>query len=352
MADHIHQGIGCAGISGGNTSNTSGTYYGSLMLAGGNLVTLSGATGVGGQTITISAGNTASTFIGGAGSLGNTVGQTGLVSQQLYLVGTSNITLSQATNAQSATVSLIAAFPGIIGMAATPATTYSSGTIYLSDYTNITISTSVNGISQYFKFSCAPHAGIKYFQNFDDGANSTIPYNQGSFSFQRVIIPANLTATCAEYLMHISGGNSYGLTISNYLALYAAVNPTSWTTINSTSGSIAFNSTLGGIYSYTNYSGTRYRPYLTMAAWSITPGDYLLGFCLSSTTGATGCTLTLYGNSRLSLSPAVGGAADYTYIVDRGYYNGATSMATCLSNGSITQSGASANAQPWIRMMS
>jgi hypothetical protein len=54
LADHSHQGIGVAGISGGNTSNTSGTYYGSVMFAGSNNITLSAATGAGGQTITVS----------------------------------------------------------------------------------------------------------------------------------------------------------------------------------------------------------------------------------------------------------------------------------------------------------
>jgi hypothetical protein len=46
--------IGGAGISGGNTSNTSGTYTGSLLFAGSNNITLSAATGVNGQSITIS----------------------------------------------------------------------------------------------------------------------------------------------------------------------------------------------------------------------------------------------------------------------------------------------------------
>lgn len=84
-----------AGVSGGNTSNTSGTVSNAFVLAGGNNVTLSASTGAGGMSVTVSAaaqtnqnnslfalGNTtqnSSTVLGAAalsfnGLGGNTVG--------------------------------------------------------------------------------------------------------------------------------------------------------------------------------------------------------------------------------------------------------------------------------------
>jgi hypothetical protein len=52
--DHVHAGVPVAGISGGNTAGETGSRYGSVLFAGGNNITLSGATAAGGQTITIS----------------------------------------------------------------------------------------------------------------------------------------------------------------------------------------------------------------------------------------------------------------------------------------------------------
>jgi hypothetical protein len=59
-----------AGVSGGNTSNTSGTVSNAFVLAGGNNITLSASTGAGGMSVTVSganAANQASLF-----ALGNT----------------------------------------------------------------------------------------------------------------------------------------------------------------------------------------------------------------------------------------------------------------------------------------
>lgn len=92
-----------AGIStGGNTSGTSGTNTGTLVFAGGNNVTLSQATGAGGNTITISAPNMVSSA--GVSTQGNTAGNTGLVTGSLILAGSNGVTLSQSTVAGGAIV--------------------------------------------------------------------------------------------------------------------------------------------------------------------------------------------------------------------------------------------------------
>jgi fibronectin-binding autotransporter adhesin len=99
LVDHIHQGIGAAGVSGGNTAgNSSGTYYGSLMLAGGNSITLSVSTAAGGQTITIS-GPSAVASVPQISISGSTSGTAALISSgTLSLAGGSNIFLSQSND--------------------------------------------------------------------------------------------------------------------------------------------------------------------------------------------------------------------------------------------------------------
>lgn len=88
------------GIStGGNTSGTSGTNTGTIVWAGGNQITLSQATGAGGNTITISARD--AVFGAGVSTGGNTSGSTGTTVGTLVLAGGNNITLSQSTAAGS-----------------------------------------------------------------------------------------------------------------------------------------------------------------------------------------------------------------------------------------------------------
>lgn len=92
-----------AGIStGGNTSGTSGTNTGTFVLAGGNNITLSQATGAGGNTITISAPNMVSSA--GVSTQGNTTGNTGLVTGSVIFAGSNGVTLSQSTIAGGAVI--------------------------------------------------------------------------------------------------------------------------------------------------------------------------------------------------------------------------------------------------------
>jgi hypothetical protein len=95
-----------AGLSNiGNTAGDTGTVAGRLVLAGGNNITLSGSTNGVSETITISAG-AGGGFSAGASNLGNTAGNTGVTGTRLVLVGTNNISLSQTTDANGATLSI------------------------------------------------------------------------------------------------------------------------------------------------------------------------------------------------------------------------------------------------------
>lgn len=105
--DHMHRGINSFGVSGGNTSNSSGLRYGRVALAGGNNITLSVATDGSGQSITISAPNLgAGAMSAGVSNIGNTSGATGVTGTRLVLAGGNNITLSQATDANGGTVTI------------------------------------------------------------------------------------------------------------------------------------------------------------------------------------------------------------------------------------------------------
>ncbi len=106
-----------AGVSGGNTAGASGTVSNEFVLAGGTNVTLSGATGAGGMSVSI-IGATQSVQTQSLGSdtlgmsnLSNTAGTSGVVSGsnlQLVFAGGNNITLSQSLNGSSGTITISA----------------------------------------------------------------------------------------------------------------------------------------------------------------------------------------------------------------------------------------------------
>jgi hypothetical protein len=91
----------------GNTDGATGTVSNQLIFVGGNNITLSQFINAGSATITIDAATVAGgSFSAGVSNIGNTLGNTGTVSQQLVLVGGNNITLSQDTTGNSAIVTI------------------------------------------------------------------------------------------------------------------------------------------------------------------------------------------------------------------------------------------------------
>jgi hypothetical protein len=100
-----------AGVSGGNTSGNSGLRAGSIALAGGNNVTLSQATNATGATITVSGAAGGSM---GISTQGNTAGTTGFFSNSYQLAATNLVTLSQSTNASGGSMTIVG--PRVPGM--------------------------------------------------------------------------------------------------------------------------------------------------------------------------------------------------------------------------------------------
>lgn len=146
----------------GNTSGTTSAGTGSLVLAGGNNITLSASTAAGGMTVTVSAfTQSAESQSAGISNLGNTSGTSGIASGaqiRLLLAGGNNVTLSQSVNGASATVT-ISAFNqtvesqslGMSNIGNTSGTTgiASGGQVQFlfAGGNNITLSQSLNGAS-------------------------------------------------------------------------------------------------------------------------------------------------------------------------------------------------------------
>ena len=144
LADHAH--VGLAGV---NASGTASTFVGNLMLSGTNLTLVTGGNSSAGS-IGFSVANPVP-FSGGVSTFGNTLGTTGTVSNQLILVGGSNMTLSQSSAAGGATVTFNGPVGGGAGMGSTSNTFGTSGTVaaelYFYGGGNVSLSQSVNGAS-------------------------------------------------------------------------------------------------------------------------------------------------------------------------------------------------------------
>ncbi len=90
----------------GNTAGVGALVSsGTMMLAGGNNITLSQA----GNAITISGAAAGAGFSAGMSNIGNTSGTTGMASNQLVLAGGNNVTLSQSTAVGGNTITIVAA---------------------------------------------------------------------------------------------------------------------------------------------------------------------------------------------------------------------------------------------------
>lgn len=334
------------GIStGGNTSGTSGTNSIGAVFVGGNNMTLSQATGAGGNTITFSSPNM---FSAGISNIGNTSGTSGVFSNRVVLAGGNNITLSQNTNSAGATVTISAfnqsAETGISGISASGGIA-TSGTVSFANSNNFLFG--MNG--QTITLS---KPNISYWENIkaNNFVNGAIV--QANLSLQRIRIDDNLIATELNFIGHMTGSSAaasgaisgsfgiYALSASTLSLLSSATAVSSWT-----SGSAITDSQQWG-----GQSGTRYRTAPT-GTWNITPGDYMLGAMFSTATSQTAHTWTVACGSSVSLvnEPGVGN-------MTRFWGNGILAVGTGGLPNSVhitnfNQTGALVLRQPWIRLI-
>jgi len=148
------QNMIAASLSGNTAGVLALVSSGTLILAGGNNITLS----QNGQSVTISGGAGGAGLSAGVSNAGNTVGDTGVISTgNLVFAGGNNITLSQVTDTAGATIT-VSAFNQTLqtsnvhnvtlsGNTAGVMAQVSSGTLTLAGGNNITLSQNGNAVT-------------------------------------------------------------------------------------------------------------------------------------------------------------------------------------------------------------
>jgi len=192
---------------------------------------------------------------------------------------------------------------GLAGMAATAfATTYTSGTIYLSEQANITINTSVNGASQYFRFSVAaggggvtlsrwmpfghPWLGIVTLQ-MGDGTQFFQPWDLPTeLRFSYLIVPVSISVSS-------SSNSSHGGTLSFGVGIFTN-NASTLSVLHSTSSAFVWTNTSSNSINYLHGLRNLIIPWTT----TITGSNYWMGiWSRTSTAGANWVTLQNVGIS-------------------------------------------------------
>ena len=315
------------GVSGGNTSNTSGTYSGQVVFAGGNNITLSVSTGAAGaQTITISGANA-----GGAQTAisGLVVSNTTYTSGTVTLQNANGISFgSSGANGISASYTVPAAQTGISGLIVSN-TTYTSGSVSFSNANGISFGSSAGQAvtASYTQSAQAISAqgGSSTFStlNFTNSNNVSFSNTGGSIwgSYAlNVSAPGGTSNGLSGLTFTNSGGVSFGLsTGAGVGTLSAAVATTAayyfgGNTTGASSSSTAADQTLS-----INASGA------LSGGW--TNGSIVLSAPATSSLSATGAVSLSVNGSTISIGAPNYGTLSYW---DNGILAGS---ATATQNG-------------------
>lgn len=174
-----------------------------------------------GLAISVAAPGGGGAFSAGVSNLGNTGGDTGVSGTRLVLVGSQNITLNQATDANGATISISggAGAAGNTGFISAGGQTASLGTVVLSNSNGISFG--VNGQTVTASYTVPSTAGLISAVNVSAGTTS-----------------GNVTALTLSN----SNGLSFGLNAGTVTASYTVPTvPTAYvSSVNGSSGAISF----------------------------------------------------------------------------------------------------------------
>ena len=227
--DHVHAGVGPFGVSNiGNTSGDTGTLYGRVVLAGGNNVTLSvSSSNNGAQTITISAAaGGGAAYSAGLSNIGNTSGDTGLATQRLVLAGGNNITLSGSTDGGSMTITVSAGAgaglsAGLSNIGNTEGDTgIVTGRLVLAGGQGITLSGSTNAGSETITIRAVPDLPYMEYPP-GHGRHQMQTLGHISFAVQPFYVPARIEAHSIFWVMSASGASGSTASITFPIGIYS-----------------------------------------------------------------------------------------------------------------------------------
>lgn len=283
----------------GNTSGTSGVVSAAqaqYLFAGGNRVTLSQSLNGASGTLTISVGNqTVESNTFGMSNLGNTAGTSGVVSAdqvRVLFAGGNNITLSQSLNGASATITISAPNIGagnafLAGVSNLGNTLGTSGTVSQQvvlvggDY--VTLSQSVNGQSATVTISAGQNLRSFYY-NIDPGmVNAGVVSLTGASQSRRPIfwplwVPGSIQARSIEFWGSRPAGTSLNMT--HGIAFYGVSNSTALTLVSSLTEAVSLTTSA-------QFSGVRVYQFVGLSNLTLTPGRYVAAYLISGSNSST-----------------------------------------------------------------
>jgi hypothetical protein len=210
--------------------------------------------------------------------------------------------------------------------------------------TNCSVTANTSGVS--VKVSLPT---LSYWENPNIDGMTSWSGTSNSISIQRIYIPAQISATRADFLLNISGSSSGALSFRVNLGLYTA------TRARSTAPRRPRDSSAS---TAPRQSATRPSPgprswSIGLGTWNMTPGEYFLAMNMGWTTASTNTVfIAPYGNGSIAVisggeTGAFANRTDYfrTAMINSGAQS---TLPNTMQLVDMTQTGASVQNQPWI----
>ena len=300
------------------SGNTSGTLAlissGVLTLAGGNNITLSQA----GNAVTISGGAGGGGVGIAAGSQTATSGTILFQNSNAITFGMSDSSVITASFSQSVQTQNIIQDVNIAGNTSGTTSDITSGTMTFAAGNNITLSQNGNAIT----ISAGGISKLSFWENIKGRQFNSQGLVAGRLSVQRVLVPANVSATELDFIRDITVGSIISVSSQTGAAtvsigLYAMTGSTA----NQLS-SISAATTVGTGNS-TGVMNVRYGS-VALGTWNITPGEYLFIICQSF----TNVGFNMFGANSININ---GGNSSGTGNYVQYWYDGTLSAQSDLS---------------------
>ena len=217
--------------------------------------------------------------------------------------------ISFGINGQTMTASILAAPAAGIGAIAAGTQTAISGTVDFVNSNGVTFG--MSGSSQItasvnVSVQTTPITVFSQWANFE--TNYTL--SAGVISFQKVSLPMPLSGNSGVVMMDVSGHSNSSGAITIFVGAYAISGGTAGS-LSSASGVFSWTSgsATTAITQYGGVSGTRYRSFDW--AFSMTPGDYLMAFAVSTQNDGT---VRIFGRFGVNLVGTFAGAETLFFI--------------------------------------